>query len=129
MRDQMRFFAKNQLMHAANAELIQRTSDDIHGSFTVYTELSRYFRLRGEASEEGKLSLVGSYFDGGQWTESREEIGELLVELDALRSKMYPTTKYRAFLGGVIATKFRDQLEGTLKESSSHDVTEPLHRI
>ena len=129
MRDQMRFFAKNQLMHAANAELIQRTTDDIPGSFTVYTELSRYFRLRGEASEEGKLSLVGSYFDGGQWTESREEIGELLVGLDALRSKMYPTTKYRAFLGGVIATKFREQLEGSLKESGSHDTTEPLHRI
>ena len=129
MRDQMRFFAKNQLMHAANAELIQRTTDDIPGSFTVYTELSRYFRLRGQASEEGKLSLVGSYFDGGQWTESREEIGELLVGLDALRSKMYPTTKYRAFLGGVIATKFRDQLEGTLKESSSHDATEPTHQI
>jgi hypothetical protein len=116
-------------MHAANAELIQRTTDDIPGSFTVYTELSRYFRLRGEASEEGKLSLVGSYFDGGQWTESREEIGELLVGLDALRSKMYPTTKYRAFLGGVIATKFRGQLEGALKESASYDATEPPHRI
>jgi hypothetical protein len=42
---------------------------------------------------------------------------------------MYPTTKYRAFLGGVIATKFREQLEGTLKESSSLDATEPLHGI
>jgi hypothetical protein len=129
MRDQMRFFAKNQLMHAANAELIRRTSDDTPGSFTVYTELSRYFRLRGEASDEGKLSLVGSSFDAGQWTESREEIGELLVGLDALRSKMYPTTKYRAFLGGVIATKFREQLEGTLRETSSLDATEPLHRL
>jgi hypothetical protein len=129
MRDQMRFFAKNQIMHAAHSELSRLTSEDTPGSFTVYTELSRYFRLRGEVSDEGDLSLVRSYFDGGQWSESREEIGELFVGLDALRSKMYPTTKYRAFLGGVIATKFREQLEGALKESSSLDATVPRHRI
>lgn len=121
MLDQMRAFSKNQLIHAANAELIRRTDDDTPGSFTVYTELSRHFRLRGETSEEGTLSIVRRYLNAGEWTESREEIGELLAGAESIRSKMYPTTKYRAFLGGVIATKFRAQLEAVWGEIAASD--------
>jgi hypothetical protein len=118
MRDQMKLFAKNQLIHSADAEMERRSAEDAPRAFTVYTELSRYFRLRGETSEDGKLAIIKVYREDDQWRESREEIGVLVAGEDLGGPKMYPTIRYRAFFGGTIATKFRLQLEETWKEIS-----------
>lgn len=120
MRDQMKYYAKNQLIHAAEAQMQRRTAEDDPRAFTVYTELSRHFRLRGETSEDGKLTIIGGYRENEQWKESREEIGTLIGGEDLAGTKMYPTIKYRAFFGGTIATKFRSQLEGIWKEISDY---------
>jgi hypothetical protein len=120
MRDQMKYYAKNQLIHAAEAQMQRRTAEDDPRAFTVYTELSRHFRLRGETSEDGKLAIIGGYRENDQWKESREEIGTLIGGEDLAGTKMYPTIKYRAFFGGTIATKFRSQLEGIWKEISDY---------